>query len=95
MLSEPSLTREKSDQSGLDWRSPFESLLSFRLLRLVLELRVPCLCDLGREGGREEGGREGESKLRQIKNLNKNKKVTHFPENLPEDLMPPPETDNL
>ena len=59
MLSEPSLTREKSDQSGLDWRSPFEGLLSFRLLRLVLELRVPCLCDLGRKGGRE-GGREGE-----------------------------------
>ena len=57
MLSEPSLTREKSDQSGLDWRSPFEGLLSFRLLRLVLELRVPCLCDLGggREGGRERG----------------------------------------
>ena len=59
MLSEPSLTREKSDQSGLDWRSPFEGLLSFRLLRLVLELRVPCLCDLGREGGRERG-RKGE-----------------------------------
>ena len=60
MLSEPSLTREKSDQSGLDWRSHFEGLLSFRLLHLVLELRVPCLCDLGREGGgREGGGREG------------------------------------
>ena len=56
MLSEPLLTREKSDQSGLDWRSPFEGLLSFRLLRLIQELRVPCLCDLG-EGGRE-GGRE-------------------------------------
>ena len=63
MLSEPSLTREKSDQSGLDWRSPFEGLLSFRLLRLVLELRVPCLCDLG-EGGRE-GGREGREKERE------------------------------
>ena len=59
MLSEPSLTREKSDQSGLDWRSPFEGLLSFRLLRLVLELRVPCLCDLG-EGGREGRKRERE-----------------------------------
>ena len=52
--------REKSDQSSLDWRSPFEGLLSFRLLRLVLELRVPCLCDLG-EGGRERGEGERES----------------------------------
>ena len=57
MLSETLLTREKSDQSSLDWRSPFEGLLSFRLLCLILELRVPCLCDLGRKGGRE-GGRE-------------------------------------
>ena len=49
----------------------------------------------GREGGRGREGRKERirKEWRQIKNTNKI--IIHFPENLPEDLMPPPETDNL